>query len=219
MITETNYNAYLSALLGGNKSACAKIVMTLIESNVEIKDLYTGLFQRSMYRIGELWEHNRISVATEHMATSITEALLTLVYPALFSKEHIGKKATISCGVNEFHQIGGRMVADIFELHGWDGYFLGANTPANDLVCAVDEKAPDLVGLSISIFFNMAALSEMIEKIRNSFPQLDIIVGGQAFRWGGAEAIKKYPNVIYVPSVEELEKLIFGFSAHEKQES
>jgi methanogenic corrinoid protein MtbC1 len=208
MITEKGYNAYLSALLDGDKSACAEIVKALLEEQVSIKDLYTNLLQRSMYRIGELWEHNKISVATEHLATSITEGLLTLIYPTLLSREHIGKKAIISCGVNEFHQIGGRIVADIFEIHGWDGYFLGANTPDDDLVRFVDEKKPDMVGLSISLFFNIAALSEMIKKIRNSFSQLDIIVGGQAFRWGGSDVIKKYPNVTYVPSLDELENLI-----------
>jgi hypothetical protein len=25
---------------------------------------------------------------------------------------------------NEYHQIGGKMVADIFELNGWRGYFV-----------------------------------------------------------------------------------------------
>jgi methanogenic corrinoid protein MtbC1 len=208
MITEQRYSVYLTALLDGDKSACTEIVEALLEEQVNIKDLYTDLFQRSMYRIGELWEQNRISVATEHLATSITEGLLTLMYPTLFSREHIGKKAIISCGVNEFHQIGGRIVADVLELNGWDAYFLGANTPDNDLVLCVDEKKPDLLGLSIGLFFNMAALLEMIEKIRNSFPQLNIIVGGQAFRWGGSDAVEKYPNVIYVPTLDELENFI-----------
>jgi methanogenic corrinoid protein MtbC1 len=210
VITEAAYNRYLSELLAGNRVECRKILEELLAAQVDIRDLYLSLFQRSLYQVGELWESNRISVATEHLATSITETLLTLVYPALFSAGHIGKKAIISCGVNEFHQVGGRIVADIFELNGWDSYFLGANTPARDLLQYIDEKQPDLLGMSLSIYFNLPALMETIVEVRTNFPQLDIIVGGQAFHWGGNEVLKDHARVIYVSSITELENLIRG---------
>ena len=210
MITEATYDRYLSHLLAGNRFECRKIVEKLLAAEVDIRDLYLSIFQRSLYRVGELWETNRISVATEHLATSITESLLTLVYPELFSAEHVGKKAIISCGLNEFHQVGGRIVADILELNGWDSYFLGANTPAQDLVQYIDKKQPDMLGMSLSIYFNMPALVEMVVEVRASFPRLDVIVGGQAFRWGGADALKDCANVILVPSITELENLIHG---------
>lgn len=208
MITEELYNRYFSHLLSGNRAECRNIVRELLERNIDVKELYTVLFQPAMYRVGELWECNKISVATEHLATSITEYLLTLVYPILFSSAHIGEKAIISCSVNEFHQVGGKMVADIFELHGWDGYFLGANTPADDLIQLIHEKKPGMVGLSLSVYFNMAPLLSMIEKIKVTFPDLNMIVGGQAFRWGGADLIQKFPYVTYVASLDDLEKMI-----------
>jgi len=208
MLTEQIYNDYLSLLLAGDKAACSQVVTELLAANIEIKDLYTHLFQRSMYRVGELWEFNKISVAVEHLATSITESLLTLVYPILFSAEHIGKKAIIACAANEFHQLGAKMVADIFELNGWDGYFVGANTPTNDLMQLIDEKNPEFLGLSISIYSNMPVLLSVIEKTRTSYPQLDILVGGQAFRWGGTNIANKYPNLSYIPSLQELETVI-----------
>ena len=210
MITEDTYNRYLSHLLAGDRFECRKIVESLLDANANIRDLYLQLFQRSLYRVGELWETNRISVATEHLATSITETLLTLAYPKLFSTEHIGKKAVISCGMNEYHQVGGRMVADILELNGWDSYYLGANTPTQDLVQYIDKTQPDMLGLSLSIYFNMPALVETIVEVRANFPRLDIIAGGQAFRWGGADAVKDQANVILVPSITELENLIRG---------
>ena len=208
MITEAVYERYFSHLLAGERAECKKLVEEFLAAELDIRELYLNLFQRSLYQVGELWESNRISVATEHLATSITETLLVLAYPALFSADHIGKKAVISCGVNEFHQVGGRIVADIFELNGWDSYFLGANTPAQDLVQYIDEKQPNLLGMSLSIYFNMPSLVETIVEVRASFPRLDIVVGGQAFRWGGAEAVKDLRNVIYVPSITELENLI-----------
>mgnify|MGYP006300613683 FL=1 len=154
-ITETIYEEYVDHLLSGNKVPCHQIVHQLIDMGTDIRALYEDLFQRSLYQVGELWENNRISVAHEHLATSITESLLLLVYPRLFAAEHIGRKAIISCSVNEFHQIVGKMVADMFELNGWDGYFLGANTPSGDLIQMIEEFEPDVVCLSLSIYENM----------------------------------------------------------------
>ena len=87
------------------------------------------------------------------------------------------------------------MVADILDSQGWDAWFVGANTPTRDLLLLIDEKKPDIVGLSVSIYFNMAPLMKMMEIIHSHYPDLELLVGGQAFRWGGgrgAQDISKY---------------------------
>ena len=210
MIEERLYQEYLKALLAGKRKQCRDVVQRLLDANIELKTLFTGLFQRSLYEVGELWENNRITVANEHLATSITESLLNLVYPALFAADRSGKKAVISCSANEFHQVGGKMVADIFELNGWDGHFLGANLPYEDLTRFIQEVQPDVVGLSLSILANQDHLKRGIEVVRTDFPKVDLLIGGQAFRWGRIDAIQRYPGTEYIPSLDELEKLIKG---------
>jgi methanogenic corrinoid protein MtbC1 len=163
-----------------------------------------------MYRVGELWENNRITVANEHLSTSITESLLNLCYPSIFAKERVGKKVVISCAANEFHQIGGKIVADIFELNGWDGYFLGANSPFEDTARFIHEFRPEVVGFSLSILSNLDHLKRGIEAFRSDFPNLDLIIGGQAFRWGGIDTIKQYAGTEYIQSLDDLEKMIKG---------
>ena len=160
--------------------------------------------------MGELWETNRISVAKEHLATAITEGLLNLTYPRLFERtsNQSRKTSVISCAANEFHQIGGKMVADLFELNGWNGHFLGANTPVDHMLEYIQETKPELVGLSLSVYFNIESLKKGVEAIRTNFKNLDIFVGGQAFRWGGRDIIKRYTGTEYIPSLDALEKSI-----------
>lgn len=208
MISESLYNEYLAALLKGDKKKCHELVKDLLDNDISLYDLYVHLFQRSLYHVGHLWEINQISVATEHMATSITESLLPLAYPRIFAADHKGKKAVISCLANEYHQIGGKMVADIFELNGWDGYFLGANTPKSELLNMIQEKQPDMLALSLSIYFNMNSLYDVLKEVRKPFPELKIIVGGQAFRWGGNDLAEQFPGVEYVPSIKKLKMLL-----------
>lgn len=208
MIDEKLYETYLTSLLDGKRSKCRDIVQKLLDKKIDLKRLYTDLFQRSMYRVGKLWENNQITVANEHLATSITESLLNLAYPSIFARERIGRKVVISCAANEFHQIGGKMVADIFELNGWDGYFLGANSPIEETARFIHETRPDIVGFSLSILSNLDHLTRGIEAIRSDFRNMDLLVGGQAFRWGGIDTIKQFPGTEYIQSLNSLEKMI-----------
>jgi MerR family transcriptional regulator, light-induced transcriptional regulator len=211
MINEELYCRYLSALLQGDTRQCTAIVAGLLEKNTEVTNIYTELLQKSLYRVGELWETNHISVGVEHLATAITERMLAGIYPTLLSGAKAnGRKAIISCSVNEYHQIGARMVADIMETHGWDVCFLGANTPADGMLQMIEERPPEILGLSVSIYFNMASLHRMIEIVRASYPGLDIFVGGQGFRWGGTDIGKKFANIEYVASITTLDTIITG---------
>ena len=100
------------------------------------------------------------------------------------------------------------MVADIFEMHGWDAYYLGANTPTHELVRFIRETAPDVIGLSLSVFFHMEYLENMIKTLGKEFKNIDILIGGQGFRKGGAEIADSYPKVTYIRSLDELETWI-----------
>jgi MerR family transcriptional regulator, light-induced transcriptional regulator len=207
-ITEEQYQTYLSSLLAGDRRNCSIIVDQLIDINADIRDIYINLFQKSMYKIGNLWEFNKISVAVEHLATSITLNMLNKMYPLLFSSRKLDKSVVISCVEGEYHQIGSQLITDIFEVNGWDSYYLGTNTPIDDLLLFVKEKQPDLVGLSLAIYYNMPNLQRSIKALRKKFPEMPILVGGQAFRWGGNEILEEFSHVKFAGDMQELETLI-----------
>jgi len=208
MIDNTTYEKYFLCLLKGARNECITIVDDLIDQNVAIEKIYTQIFQRALYQVGEYWEMNKISVATEHMATALTETLMIRLQPKIFSIERIGKKAVVACIANEYHQVGAKMIADIFEMNGWDGYFIGANTPLKDLIHFIKEQKPDLIGLSLSIYFNMPELSKVLAELRENFTETPILVGGQAFRWGGAEIVAQFNGVALITGIDTLQKYI-----------
>lgn len=208
MVPSAVYDSYLDSLLAGQRMRCAQVVNSLLEKGTPIKTIYTDLFQWSLYRVGELWEQNRISVAKEHLATAITESLLSLVYTKVFSTPRLGQKAVVACVANEYHQLGGKIIADLMEMRGWDAYFLGANTPVKDLLGILDEKKPELLALSLAVFSHIGRLTQALDQVRHNFPDLPILVGGQAFRWGGGEVIGNWPDVTLISDLESLEHIL-----------
>lgn len=207
MIDNMLFQNYFAALLAGDKKGCFIIVQDLLEKNIEIRELYAQLFQRSLYKVGELWEVNEISVGREHLATSITERMLNATYHYIFIGRNAGKKVLVACASNEYHQIGGKMVADIFEMHGWDSQFLGA-TPIMELLRFTDEIKPDLIALSFAVSSNLPVLKTTVEAIQAEFGDIDIFVGGYAFIWAGTDILKPYSRVHYVETLAHLEETL-----------
>ena len=213
-ISAAVYNRYLNHLLDGDRAACRATVESLMASELPPRLIYEGIFQRALYEVGSLWERGKVSVATEHLATATTESLMALLYPAIFDAPHTGRSAVVSCVANEYHQIGGKMVADTFELNGWHGYFLGANTPMADLLALIGEKRPDVVALSLTVYFSLDALLAAARAVRAEFPEMPVLVGGQAFRWGGSEQVLAVPGTRMVRSLFELEQVLTEWEEH-----
>ncbi|MFH1197368.1 MAG: B12-binding domain-containing protein [bacterium] len=211
MIREAVYLDYLNSLLDGDKAACIRIVDNLLEEGEEVKLIYTDLFQKTMYRIGHLWEKNKASVADEHIASQITNYLINYIYPKISVTKKNGKKAIIACVDKEFHELGPRMVSDFFELNGWDSIFLGSSTPNSDVLKMIRDKKPEVVGLSNNFYINISRLWKLIDDIQAEFPDQKIIVGGQALCIDGSEPHKKFENVTYLPSLDALEEYIKNY--------
>jgi len=170
--------------------------------------LYEEVFKVALYQVGQLWETNQISVATEHIATAITEGILNEYFEQIISRRRLNRKVIVACVENEQHQVGVKMVADTFEMHGWESYFLGTGIPLLELIRYIHEVKPDLIAISLTVYFNFANLIKMINQLRDEFPDLQIIIGGQAFKHVSIEKVSNIRNVVMLNDLYLLEKFI-----------
>lgn len=208
MIPEAVYLHYLNSLLEGDKKQCVQIVDSLLNQKVCLKEIYLQLFQRSMYRIGQMWENQRCSIAREHIATKITESLIELISAYQLNNDRTNKKALITCIDKEFHELGARMVAGYFDALGWDTVFIGSNAPQLEVVLLVKEHKPDIVGISNNFYMNISRLIKLIDQIKCEVPDQEILVGGQSLADGKCGCLEKFNNVHYIHSLDELEKYL-----------
>jgi methanogenic corrinoid protein MtbC1 len=154
--------------------------MDAIDSGSRIKNIYLQVFQPVQREIGRLWHLNMVSVAQEHYVSAATQLIMSQLYAHIFSTEKIGRRIVAACVSRELHEIGIRMVADFFELSGWDSYYLGANLPAESMVQAVKNHQADILALSCTIPVHQKELANTIARVRSEKfeKEVKIIVGG-----------------------------------------
>jgi methanogenic corrinoid protein MtbC1 len=174
---------YLEALLNGNRHRASSLILDSVKEDVSIKDIYTQVFQRSQRELGRLWQTNQISVAQEHFCTAATQMVMSQLYPYIFTGERQGRRLVAACVGGELHEIGARMVADFFEMAGWDTHFLGANMPTDGIIRTVAERQADVLALSATMTFHIGKVTEIIAALRASgaSPRTRILVGGYPF--------------------------------------
>ncbi len=156
------------ALLAGDQRDAMTIVNRCIDGGQSLTDVELHIIQPALYHIGECWQANQISVAAEHLATAIAEAVMTMGLLRSPVPETIGKRVLLACVAGNHHAVGLRMVADAFQQAGWDTRYLGANVPGPAIVqLAVDWKA-DVVGLSVSFAQQLRSVKETIAGLREN---------------------------------------------------
>jgi len=173
---------YLESLLHTDRKTASHMIMEAVNRGVSLKEIYLGVFERTQREIGRLWQTNQISVAQEHFCTATTQMVMSQLYPYLFNTQRKNRRMVTACVGGELHEIGARMVADFFEMEGWDTIFLGANTPPEGIIKTIEDHRADLLALSTTMTFHISLIRETIAQIheRVSTPTR-ILVGGYPF--------------------------------------
>lgn len=174
---------YLDALLAADRHTASRLILNTVEHGTNVRDIYLGVFEPALREIGRLWQTNQVSVAQEHFCTAATQLVMSQLYPHIFNTNKINRRMVATCISGDLHEIGMRMVADFFEMDGWDTYFMGANTPIFTILQAIRERQADLLTISATMTFHIRAVNELIAAVRDmdGGRRVPILVGGYPF--------------------------------------
>lgn len=175
---------YLELLLRGERHFASRLILEAVEKQqLNVKEIYLDIFQYTQYEIGRLWQMNKISVAQEHYCTAATQLIMSQLYSYIFATERRNKAMVATCVGGDLHELGIRMVADFFEMEGWDTYYLGANTPTSSILRELRERGADLLAISVTMTFHVRAAEALIAAVRQdeSCRHVKIMVGGYPF--------------------------------------
>ncbi len=177
-------DVFLKALLLMKTDQAYDVIQKEMAQGMSIQDVYLKILQPTLYKIGELWHQQKISVAKEHYMTAAIQNIIGRLYDKLFSnRKEAQYSITAVCAGDELHEIGMRMVADFFELSNWDSYFLGSNIPIQVVIDHLIETPTDVLAISATTSNNLIDVQRLIDAVKKH-PLLDrmkILLGGRVF--------------------------------------
>lgn len=181
---------YLAAQLRGDRREASSVVFDeALPDGASVHDVYEHIVQAAQREIGRLWQENVVTIAQEHMATAISNLVLTQLFEKAPHAPRNGKRILLACVEGEQHELPARLVCDALDLAGFDVRYLGANVPCDTLVPMIALHTPDLVALSVTMSFHAGALRKAISCIRQNYGRdLPIAAGGHALDWGSGIA-------------------------------
>lgn len=194
---------YLECLMRTDTKGAVFLITEYAKSGIPLPDIFVDIIGRAMIEVGEMWQSHLVSVDKEHYCTSTTQLVLSQLYPIIFRQKQNGKKLLVSCVGGGLHEMGARMVADLFEYDGWDSTYLGSTAACQDILNAIAAHCPDLLVLSASMPQHLASCKVAVEQVRGTFPEIKIAVGGRAFA-STDEIWKKWRVDVYTQDARDL---------------
>ena len=150
-----------------------------------IPSLYEEILVPSLNQIGDASGEQSMTIWEEHLRSALVRTALELAYPYVLEAREDNRalcgKALVLCLEEEYHELGARMVSDYLTLLGFDPYFIGANTPNKEILEAVHDLSPRLVVISLTNFYHLFKLQDLMDAIKKASRQVPyIVLGGYA---------------------------------------
>jgi MerR family transcriptional regulator, light-induced transcriptional regulator len=180
------YRAVAAALADHDKATAVRTAVEAVTSGqVPIPVLYRDVLTRILADTGEAWHEGRVAIWEEHLASSTVRTVVEILYPGVLKAKAAaapsGRTVLLACPPGEGHDLGLRMVSDRFDMAGWRTYFLGPDTPVEEIAAAARGLGVDSVVMSSSTHYHRLTVRHAVDALKRALPDTDIWVGGPAF--------------------------------------
>lgn len=168
---------YVAALVEPDARRARGLITRALERGADPQDVYLDVLAPALYEIGLRWERDEISVAGEHLASSVTESVMAELAGRMRRGAPSRGVAVVACVGEELHRLGLRIVADFLEAEGWDVEYLGAMVPVESIVAA--SRGASLVALSATMSARVPELARACRELKALDPTPFVAAGGQ----------------------------------------
>lgn len=172
----------ISTALKGDMREAVRLFVAASLVGIHPSELCDHLISPAMHHVGEQWATNRFNVADEHLIThTITSALSEM--PIHWGREQPPSyHALCGCLSPDQHELACQCIAQVLSFEGWQVAMLGAATPVESFVSAIERHRPDLVCLSSTVIYDPVAFKTDCERIAHAVHALGkkLLIGGSA---------------------------------------
>jgi len=183
MANEQVLERYLGSLLEGNRIGCRAIIEETMKTGKPANAVYMDIIWPIMNEVERLYGQDIINSAQESLATRINRTIVDQLQNKLPRKPRRLKNVVVYCTANESCELGGQMIADLFESDGWDAKFLGGSVNSDDILSYIHESSPDILLLYGVTSKAAPDTRKLIDKIKsiNAWPDMKVMLSGGIF--------------------------------------
>jgi methanogenic corrinoid protein MtbC1 len=202
-VTKKSKQQLYKKLTEGDIQDCVKIYHEYIKL-FNTSDFFDRILKPVMYKIGEDWANDKISISTEHVASNIAQTLVKIIMDQV-SVSGNKKKILICVPLGEEHHLGCDVLETFLSIKGFKVYNMGTSIPTESILSFIEYNNPDVVLISITLEDNFGAGKRLIKKVKDKY-DIPILVGGNAFQ---TEEIPSFDaEVVGDVNLEEIPKIL-----------
>ena len=190
-------------LTDGNIEGCIKIYQEYTKI-FNSADFFDRILKQVMYNIGEDWANNKISIATEHVASNVAQTLVKIIMDSVSGSGN-KKKILICVPLGEEHHLGCDVLETYLSIKGFKIYNMGTSIPTESIISFIENNKPDVLLLSITLKDNLKAGQRLVKKIKEQ-SKIPILVGGFAIE--EEKFLKFDARVISGVKLDEIPKIL-----------
>jgi methanogenic corrinoid protein MtbC1 len=154
-----------------------------MQSGTPTNLVYMEVVWPTMVEIERLLRVDKITPAQEHLATRINRSIVDQLQNKLPRRSARNKKIAVCCAPDELQELGGQIIADLFESDGWEVRFLGGGLTNDDILTFAHEIAPDILLIYGTSPRQAPSVRQLIDRVKevNAHPNMQIMVSGGLF--------------------------------------
>jgi len=176
----------------GDREKTLQITNEAISAGANPQDIIVHGLQAGMGVVGEKFSNGEYFLPDMLMAARAMKAALEILGPSL---EETGiptiGKVVIGTVEGDMHDIGKNVVATFLSGNGFEVFDLGLNVPVTKFVEEVNEKKPDILGMSSLLTTTMPVMGKVIKTLEEAGLRTNVKV-----IVGGAPVTQDYANFI-----------------------
>lgn len=209
----SEFSTLTEAVTNGDATAAVAAARTALDAGAEPIRLVSEGLSPAMTKVGRLFEEGDCFVPELLMAARANKAVFEILRP-LLSQTGVEPVARVVLGTvkGDMHDIGKNLVAALLEGGGFEVVDLGVDVPPARFVAAVEERKPDLLGLSALLTTTMPGMKATLEALAAAGvrDRVKVMVGGAPVTQSFSQAIGADGHADNAASAVDLARRLIG---------
>src|SRR5215216_55091 len=152
-----------------------------------LTEFYDKLLKPVMYRIGDLWQQEKLDVATEHASTNTAISLIKSINERITTRTRVlgtlSQYKTVICTRDGgLHGLACNIIESLLLSKGFKVYNISTSIPTEYIIEYIRDLEPDIIFISITLAENIKPAERLIQQIHLKYnSKLPVVIGGSAF--------------------------------------